>query len=915
MTRKKGVIAVLFLFVVAFIFAAISLSMQTGQMVERRIVTDQAADSAAYAFASKSAQGLNFIAVNNLAVAASVHMAGVVQIAADWGIIIKVLFKAKSMLKGGRIDMPESDQNDYDSVYELLRPIAKLYLRAATGMTRLSAVVKATFPYLGMVEAINTGAANIPGSIFLPFGVPLSPQTPPTAEPDSENFMQKMLKSLKSSISNLLPSYKGLSRINSDETFCLAFKAGESMGDDQHKLEDWLTGESTEPIPLLGTVLNGIMTVIGKFGVIGSFVGLQVGFSGCGFGATGEIHGGSGANNKAMIASQLVEILRGPVSGRSAKIQIGNDQFATLNPSKSADVLEQELNAKFRDDCQPQKSGPWRITQQFGGPKLEAAADPHTGLCLWPKDHLKKYTRNGMFQNGVELKPGETPTADTMFLRDYDVICHGTILFKWEAYSGLAGYIENGDVEHPKYYPAPGPKDGIGPTNQDLDLCDPFVANQLPHQSNGTVPYHYPLQPERLTLSHPENPILNSSSNYRSFVNLSRGHSFLAPILEGLVLKKFGEAPAKWEGADPPKTAFEELITMRNCAAGVHELCPFQSAEGPYFANVNGDRFYPKLDTFNWLCPASGNDATADNIRKTMKFKDPNDNRRWDHAEVNTGGESATTQNWVNNNRYKDIQHWHNARIDQLVNNMHCEEYVRYKSAKPAKNTTNAPHSTGTSHDYCDPQAHMCWQAALQNRMGDDLKKGNLSFFLPNKLPDSPASLDSSLHYAVLTLNPLRVDNGKDILVGDPSLPHCPKNMAVDAILEDQTTVKVCDIQPVIGFISRAITGSDGQKTALSAGESFGAGDANLASGGGISTEEQHRIGTSGFLAIAQSGVQYEKDQNGDPYRPGVPTESPPINVSLQTYRMFWPSWKPVLEPSRVLSAILPASITPLVED
>ena len=524
-----------------------------------------------------------------------------------------------------------------------------------------------------------------------------------------------------------------------------------------------------------------------------------------------------------------------------------------------------------------------------------------------PKDHLKKYLRNGNFQAGSELKPGEMPADDSIFLRDYDVACHGTILFKWEAYSGLAGYIENGDIEHPKYYPAPLPKEN--PSDQEHDLCNQFVANQLPDKPNGGVFKYYPLQPEIDTINSPNRFITDAPAAYRSFVNLSRGHSFLAPILNGLVLKKFGVPPEKWRGEDPPKDSFQELIVMRNCAAGMHELCPFNDASGHYFKNENGDTFYPKLDTLNWLCPAAGTDPKAQNIRKTMQFDNPDDNSRWAHAATNEDGHG-----WVNNNRYKDIQRWHNSRIDQLADAMHCEDYVRYKSAKPLKDTANAPHSTGDSHDYCDPNAHMCWQSGLQHMLSDNLKKGDLTFFIPNQLPGSATSLDSSLHYAVLTMNALRVDNNKDILGGDPALPHCPKNMVVDATLEDQTPVKVCDVQPVIGFISRVITGSDGQKKALASTEQFGGGDTNLASGGGISTVEQNRFGTSGFLAIAQSGVQYE-NSNLDPYQPGKLSSPPPVNAALGSYRMFWPSWKPVLEPSRVLGNILPQAISPLVED
>ena len=306
--EEVGVIAVLFLFVVGILFAAISLSMQTGQVIERRILADQAADSASYAFASKSAQGLNFIAANNLAIAGSSHMAGVIHIAADWGILLKALFRAKSMLGGGSVSISDADKKAYQSVYTGFQPIARLYFMAAVGLTRVNGIIRATFPYLGMIDAIGTGAANAPSSIIIPFGAPrssgsaLGGSAPVGGAGGAANqtFFSKAMGALKSSVSSLVPSYAGLRVINSDETFCLAYRAAEkALGQDRHKLAGWMTSNSFGGhFSGIAEVISKVVDVFGVVGVIGNFVGIKVGYAGCGFGETGETIGGSSSMDK-----------------------------------------------------------------------------------------------------------------------------------------------------------------------------------------------------------------------------------------------------------------------------------------------------------------------------------------------------------------------------------------------------------------------------------------------------------------------------------------------------------------------------------------------------------------------------------------------------------------------------------------
>lgn len=915
--QKQGVIAVLFLFVVGFIFAAISLSMQTGQIVERRILTDQAADSASYAFASKSAQGLNFISANNLAIAGVSHMAGVMHLAADWGILIKALFRAKSVFSKGSPKMTKADEDSYQQVYNIVAPIVRLYFRAGTGLTRMNKVIRTSFPYLGLVDAIGTGAANAPSAVIIPFGAPTSQDI----QPAGKSFMQRAKNALKKVITSTLPNYRGLNLINSDEAFCLAYYTAEkALGGDHNEIDNWLTGAAFGPFEAIGKVISLVIDMFGKIGIIGNFVGLKVGFSGCGFGETGKGISTQGSVDKALISNLILAILTGPMSGRPYKFPLEGGE-AIVHPKKNADELAKELNDEYNTDCKAVSKGvvgQWRYNSVSAKPWfIETPVNPMQGMCVYPKSSdpkktQKKYVRfDKNFSSGTAISPGENPSDNFDFLADYEVACYGTILFKWEVYSGPKGdtlptipYDENNP---PPPVPAPESNTRVPKDDHKSDICPRFNAADsrlLDYPQPAEVPFGA--------------PIVFNPASFKSFVNMSRSKPFLEPVINGLTVTDITKSPARWRGDDPRPGAFAEISEYLSCATGGH--CPFDDndGQGGYFKNVKGVKFYPKLDKMNWMCPISKKgDGSADNLRRIMKFDDPHDHSRWIHTVVysESGGSNPTTiPSYVS--RYIKIQEWHNKRVDELVNSMDCPNYELFASEDRANPSASNVKSESNSNDYCNANSHMCWQVAMQKVMGAALKKGQLSFMIPGPttgvVKETP--LEQSLHYAVVVINPLRVDNKTDIIGRNDgtALAHCPPNMQVEAKLEDNTTVEVCDIQPVVGYISRVISNNNTQQS-LKSGENFGGGDVNLASGGAIKVAETDTFATNGFMAISQSSVRYEDTAGASPYTPAPDKHLPPSME--KTYQMFWPSWKPVIEPSRVMTKLLPDSIAPLLED
>ncbi|MCX6118478.1 MAG: hypothetical protein NT027_13120 [Proteobacteria bacterium] len=905
--QKSGVVAVLFLAIAAFIFGALSLSMQTGQIVERRIVADQAADSAVYAFASKSAQGLNYISANNLAIAGVSHMAGVIHLAADWTALLSVFFEANSFCEKNPNPRIPNDKGFYKKPYEWFRPVTKLYFRAGTGLTKINSVIKATFPYLGMVDAIEIAGANAPGAIVLPFGAKPSATTPNGTSTTNETIMKKIKKALKTFVTSIRPNYDGLTKINSDETFCLAYKAGKKAmgGDDYHELAKWmdlgLGGTDLAPIE---TILSSMASVIDSVGMLSKLISFRVGFSGCGFGEEGKMIGSNEIGDEIIVSGILAKILSGPLSGRDEDLEmtaLNRTIQLTPAPGKRAIDLSNELDQIHRDVCSDKTYvNQWKITNAVGSIfQLETEPAPDTGVCYLKSQSSSRHflKSNRGYQRGETDSRYRNDSSYTEF-NLYDIACYGKILFRWETFGGLRHKPNFQDPKNPIPIPTAETHPDISLTEKNADICPSMNVKQ---NISSDVLYFPRGRP------HAGNP--NSSH-----VDLNRDdRSFLAPVFQRLISDDpqnksadvFQELkdnlPTPSDPSKPKKLFNENAADLLNdaleCSIDTSK-CHGSDAQGGFFENTAGDKFYPKLSQYNWLCPIQETIPAEAIVRPALSFNSI-DNGRWD-------------------GRFGKIQEWHNRRVHQLVSGMKCSEWEKYRSSPPKRQP--APRSSGAaaptnSNNYCNSGAHMCWQEDMKDSTGvgiPKLQEGSLSFTLVGKGSKS-ADFDNSLHYAVMSVYPLRVDNGSDLKGRNDgsSMAYCPANMDVDLKLDNATSVKVCDVQPVVGLISRVIQDQSGHKTALNKDESFGAGNVNLATGGAFEATTSGTLGTMGFMAIAQSGVQYEETVlPQDPARPLSSTSS-----SAKNFRMFWPSWKPVFEPSQIMGRVLPGFISPLVED
>ncbi|MCX6117797.1 MAG: hypothetical protein NT027_09660 [Proteobacteria bacterium] len=921
--NKSGVIAVLFLLVVALIFGAISLSIQTGQLVERRVKTDQSSDAAAIAFSSKSAQGLNFVAANNLAIAAASHMTGVMHLAADWGAIYKTIFLGESVFKSrGRALSREQLAAKLEIFYDLFRPVSNLYFRSASGLTKLNSTIVALFPYLGVVDAINVAGANAPGSIIIPFRISSSASVNPNAASNTESvgFWGQVKQTLGSLFSSFNLGYDGLKRINSDEAFCLAYHAGEqALGSNRHNINEWIdsgllpdlgNGLDLKPI---GTVIKTIFDLFGGLKILANLVQLKVGFAGCGFAKAGDSAPGMENAEKSLIAPILQTILMGPLSGRPVELKLGSVR-ATIQPTKTASQLESEVNSMRDMKCDRTRDRTWAATP-LGNTKFRTNFQPMAGMCIYPRTSKRVYDINNSSLNHGDPFNG-APDESHEVLFDYDVACPGTILFKWEVYSGLVGDINRIDPIHPEVVPpipAVETHPNVAADDVTADICPTFIANE-PYEKSA---FKYPHINSRVT------PFTLRTTTYPSYVNMSRAKPFVHSIKDGLKPSTdLTTPPTGWRGGDPREGAMEKITQLLNCASGSATSCSGTDSRGPYMESTENEdgsgakfKFYPNIQKLNWLCPASPKDsANPTTIRESLKFHGSGPRNRWPHAEISGANLSA----------YPKLINWHNARVDTLVDQMDCEEYQKYAEGHPVVVVAPPTPSNSESHSFCATGAHMCWQTGMQKMLGAKLKEGGLSFIVPEKttaLVNGETKLEASLHFANFMANPIRSKVGSDFIGRNDgtSLSHCPRNMDVSVQLTNGDTIQVCDVQPMIGFIEKFARNSP-TSSQLANNELIGFGNANLASGGAFQAQDD--LSYQGLISISQANVRFEKKLANDPYEPSSGVSSTassapttPAPSLSKNYQLFWPSWKASLEPSRVMSRALPPEIAPLLED
>ena len=264
---EAGAITIFFLMLVAVVIGAISLSVYIGQIVERRLRGEIVADQAAMASAGQAAQGLNMIAADNLAIAASIHIAGSLQVISMYGgVAYATSYTLPSYVQDLESMIEKGTTLIQSEVFDRFGKIAGIYIKSAAGMTELNAGIAKYWMATGTVRGLEVGRLNLPGSIVVPM----------QATNSGSGLAFKM-------------SYQGLKQAPPDNTLCHAIRSSDKWTpvEERNNPLTWLMG----PIYTFdNNVADGVFDTITKITtLVSDTIGIHFGFVECGSGLDGPL--------------------------------------------------------------------------------------------------------------------------------------------------------------------------------------------------------------------------------------------------------------------------------------------------------------------------------------------------------------------------------------------------------------------------------------------------------------------------------------------------------------------------------------------------------------------------------------------------------------------------------------------------
>jgi len=270
---ERGSITVLFVVFALIVIGAVTWSLYVGQQVSQRIRLQNAVDAGGLATVNHAAQGLNMMAGNNLAIGASIHIAGAMPILASYVSLIKLidanLVGAVEMAIVSGVEVI-SDKKLGDvfqrDVWDKLKFVPGLYMQAASGTTRFNRFMAEWWMIPAPVRTLEITRANAPGAVVLP------------------------MQSAQISMPGVL-SYRELGETTPRNTICHAVKSSRRVGNSEQRdnIVAWLTGPG-HTIPG-GDFIGAIAGTLGRgLEVLHGVLPVRLGFTDCGYGLKVSLH-------------------------------------------------------------------------------------------------------------------------------------------------------------------------------------------------------------------------------------------------------------------------------------------------------------------------------------------------------------------------------------------------------------------------------------------------------------------------------------------------------------------------------------------------------------------------------------------------------------------------------------------------
>jgi hypothetical protein len=220
--RQRGSITVFFLLFAVVLVGAITYSLYFAHMVNEKARLEMAADAETHAMATHAATGLNMIAANNLAIGASLHIAGAMPIISRYIALTRsAMSTCADIAMNGEV--LAGGDGAYQRFFKWFAPISKVYLRTASGLTTINRAIAHYWLAPAVLHGFESLRLNAPGAISLPLQISQvgKLKTDPTAA--------------------LFFSYGGLRQTFARETFCHAISASDKT-DGRDNPFHWLGG-------------------------------------------------------------------------------------------------------------------------------------------------------------------------------------------------------------------------------------------------------------------------------------------------------------------------------------------------------------------------------------------------------------------------------------------------------------------------------------------------------------------------------------------------------------------------------------------------------------------------------------------------------------------------------------------------
>ena len=290
--KQSGYVTVLFCCISVLLIGGLYYNVFIANSVKNLIRLQNSSDIASYTLGVKSAKGLNYISVNNVAIASSLHIGGAVPILASYLTLIKAATQNSAQIETDQWSSYSGDHG-FQKIWSRLKPLASSYLKIAAGATAFNESLVSSWLGYSLIKAMDIfkkndhdDGADISFSketvtrkeslrINRMYGKRVSNDDTWLGKLSKVKDVGSIVKKYKSYINF---RYDGLETMNSKDSLCRTFQASQEMlGNKRDDPFYWMI--AVLPDNKIGSALSKFHGYLGK---IHEYFPYKIGFNECG---------------------------------------------------------------------------------------------------------------------------------------------------------------------------------------------------------------------------------------------------------------------------------------------------------------------------------------------------------------------------------------------------------------------------------------------------------------------------------------------------------------------------------------------------------------------------------------------------------------------------------------------------------